>query len=118
MQSQESDTYNYLKYVESQPNNHETLRLLYVAMTRAKKEIHLLGTLNKSNKPNANTLLALLASKFQSQFDETSSSILETDRTPPEAPALVRYAELADYQQLDTSAHEQLDLQLSIELQF
>ena len=118
LQSQESDTYNYLKYVESQQNNHETLRLLYVAMTRAKKEIHLLGTLNKSNKPNANTLLALLASKFQSQFDETSSSILETDRTPPEAPALVRYAELADYQQLDTSAHEQLDLQLSIELQF
>lgn len=118
LQSQESDTYNYLKYVESQQNNHETLRLLYVAMTRAKKAIHLLGTLSKSNKPSANTLLALLASKFQSQFDEVRPTIIEPDHVEKTVPELVRYIELADYQQLEDAAHEQIDFQLSVELQF
>ncbi len=115
---QQSATYEHLKDVESQQNNNETLRLLYVAMTRAKQAIHLLGTVSKSNKASKNTLLALLASKFRSQFDEVRPTITETDQVVKVAPELVRYVALTDYQQLEDCAHECLDFQLSVELQF
>ena len=117
-QSKESATYDYLKHVESQQNKNETLRLLYVAMTRAKQAVHLLGTLNNANKAGKNTLLALLASKFQSQFDQVSPTIIADEQVAKEAPKLVRYTDLPDYQQLEDSASEQIDFQLSAELQF
>ncbi|MBT3745193.1 MAG: DNA helicase UvrD, partial [Candidatus Thioglobus sp.] len=65
-----------------------------------------------------NTLLALLASKFQSQFDQVSPTIIADEQVAKEAPKLVRYTDLPDYQQLEDSASEQIDFQLSAELQF
>jgi len=41
--SDQDRTYNYLKGVEARKTEHETGRLLYVAATRARSELHLLG---------------------------------------------------------------------------
>ena len=118
VQSKDSATYDYLKYVESQQNNNETLRLLYVAMTRAKQSVHLLGTLNKSNKAGKNTLLSLLATKFQHQFDQVTPTTIEADQVLVKAPELLRYKQLPDYQLLEDHAHEKIDFGLSVEVQF
>jgi ATP-dependent helicase/nuclease subunit A len=53
--------YEYLTYLESARTANETRRLLYVAATRARRELHLLGWLERAGKaPPAGSFLQLL----------------------------------------------------------
>jgi len=52
--------YNYLRYEDKRKNHYEEGRLLYVAITRAKKALHLLGCVDK--KPISGSLLEQLSS--------------------------------------------------------
>nr|BAW82256.1 ATP-dependent DNA helicase [Calyptogena pacifica symbiont] len=117
-QLDDSRTYTYLKHVESQQNKFETMRLLYVAMTRAKYEIHLLGTLNQSNQASSNTFLKLLAPIFQHQFDKLTLSTIEDNQLPIRAPELVRYVKPLEYGNLLDESMEEMDFQLGIDLQY
>ncbi len=53
-----SKNYSYLKFIEKQQQGFEDLRILYVAMTRAKSKLHLLGTLKKDNKAKEEMYIA------------------------------------------------------------
>ncbi len=58
--SQSQQTYTYLKNIDKQRASFEYMRTLYVAMTRARHHIYLLGSSNKNNKAAKNTFLELL----------------------------------------------------------
>ena len=55
-----SRLYNFLAEIDNEKDEHEMLRLLYVATTRAKKQLHLLGKTKVTNDemiPESNSLL-------------------------------------------------------------
>jgi ATP-dependent exoDNAse (exonuclease V) beta subunit len=60
------DICKYLAHLEKQKNENETKRLLYVAVTRARRKLHLLGWARRNDKgpepaaPNSGSLLQLL----------------------------------------------------------
>ncbi|SMN15426.1 ATP-dependent DNA helicase pcrA [uncultured Candidatus Thioglobus sp.] len=88
----ESGTYKYLKFIESQQDKFETTRLLYVAMTRAKTNLHLLGAVSQSGKANSRSLLAFLMPFFAHQFkdiDNTPDTVEDS-----EIPLLHRFSQL------------------------
>lgn len=60
--------YTYLQNKEKQNVFNERKRLLYVAMTRAKEQIHLLGSVAEGKTPHSNSLLHLLWQKFGTQW--------------------------------------------------
>lgn len=73
----EDSIYTYLRIQESQKSEYETMRLLYVAATRAKKSLHLLGTVkrdtknhNELSKPTANSFLGMLWPTVKHYFAE------------------------------------------------
>ncbi len=88
----ESKIYAYLKFVESQQNKFETMRLLYVAMTRAKRKLHLMGAVNKSNKAVSTSLLALLMQFYQHKFEDIDDTQDATKNLS--APDLKRFSQL------------------------
>lgn len=60
---------NYIKTVDKQKAGFETARLLYVALTRAKKQLHLLaGTIEEDKNPPPGSFLATLWPVLQEQF--------------------------------------------------
>ena len=66
---EENDPTNvYLREIEKQKARLETARLLYVAVTRAKKTLHLLGHVNDKGKPDGASLLNYLWSAVGDQF--------------------------------------------------
>lgn len=74
-QGQKEDAiYAYLKYVDQQKQHYETARLLYVATTRAKKNLHLLGSAVVSEKdgniksPVRGSLLSQLWPVVEAEF--------------------------------------------------
>jgi ATP-dependent exoDNAse (exonuclease V) beta subunit len=92
----ESDPiYGYLGHLDRQRGRHENLRLLYVAATRARQRLHLLGAVEPAakgglKKPRAGSLLELLwpvvEEEFQAAF--TASPLLpvagaEDQHVPP-----------------------------------
>ncbi len=66
------ELYDYLYKLEQQRNRNETTRLLYVAATRAKQRLHLVGTIAETakneRKPQATSLLAQLWPCVQNEF--------------------------------------------------
>ena len=55
--------YNFLAEIDNEKDDHEMLRLLYVAATRARKQLHLLGKTKVTNNemiPESNSLLESL----------------------------------------------------------
>lgn len=64
--------YDYLHKLEQQRNRNESVRLLYVAATRAKQRLHLVGTIAETakseRKPQATSLLAQLWPCVQDYF--------------------------------------------------
>lgn len=67
--------YHYLREEEKKRANYETIRLLYVAITRAKKNLYLIGTLIKDletekipEKPVSNSLLFSLWQNISQEF--------------------------------------------------
>lgn len=82
--------YDYLWYLEQQKTRYETGRLLYVAMTRAKKSVHLIGTTenhanknnNKINSIEKNSLLSQLTSSFDENWIIPCSSQTQPNTKP------------------------------------
>ena len=74
MDLNESSTYTYLKYIDAQQTKFETMRLLYVAMTRAKRKLHLLGAVNQNNEAVSGSLLSLLMRFYRHKFEQLDLS--------------------------------------------
>ena len=66
----ESKTYLYLQYLQKQQTHFELMRVLYVAMSRAKHKIHLLGGISKTGKAVSGSLLSFLSNYFQKSIDD------------------------------------------------
>jgi ATP-dependent exoDNAse (exonuclease V) beta subunit len=87
---EENQTYKYIKHINKQKADFELMRLLYVAMTRAKKKIVLLSTaeFNKKEqrfKAREKTFLAFLMPFFLEKFAEISvdtDEIIKVIETP------------------------------------
>lgn len=66
-------TYDYLTTLESERDTHEAARVLYVAATRAKRKLHLVGIAHLNNedklKPLANTYLNMLWNAVEPTFE-------------------------------------------------
>ncbi len=79
----ESPVYKFLKRLEQKRQTHEEGRLLYVAATRARKQLHLLATMKTSNKgelinPPENSLLKhlwpVVEARFRQEWSQSSST--------------------------------------------
>ena len=60
--------YQYLHHIDREKDKQETGRLLYVAATRAKKRLHLLGHIAKGGTPQSGSLLSRLWPEVESEF--------------------------------------------------
>lgn len=69
-------TYNFLQSIEKRRRDHENTRLLYVATTRARKDLHLVGHINQSDRtdeleePDVRTRLSKIWSVAKPQFED------------------------------------------------
>lgn len=88
--------YRYLQGQRSDDEKREVDRLLYVALTRAKRHLHLLGTVKEDRsgelKPTANSLLAKLWPVVGTEFeraDPVEAAATGSERRVPVAPRLV-----------------------------
>ena len=74
--------YNYVRYEEKKKADYETARLFYVAATRAKEKLILVGTLKNNKKdevakPQANSLLAKIWNHLPHITDSPLQSLLQ-----------------------------------------
>jgi ATP-dependent exoDNAse (exonuclease V) beta subunit len=72
--------YKWLRKLDAERAGHEASRLLYVAATRAKRRLHLLGAAKlegegEVRKPNSGSLLAKLWPVVQAKFREAAASV-------------------------------------------
>ena len=88
-----SQTYGYLKHIDKKQNHFEMMRLLYVAMSRAKKKIHLLGHVNEDGKAAKNTLLDFILPFFKDTMIMPDGSAVEPTKRDL-SHLLVRYQHL------------------------
>ncbi|HKQ81938.1 MAG TPA: UvrD-helicase domain-containing protein [Steroidobacteraceae bacterium] len=128
-----SDTdpvYRWVELLEQQRSEHERARLLYVAATRAKRDLHLLGTVAVKAKtgavelaaPNRTSMLSMLWQEvrpaFESAFNERSPQAelpIELRRSVPlkrlpldwQAPAPGAAVQLPPITRVDQSGLEQ-----------
>ena len=93
-EKEESKTYLYLKHLQKQQTHFEMMRLLYVAMSRAKEKLYLLGSVTKSGNVASNSFLSLLSQYYQQSIANIKSetSLPYKEPTPPK---MVRYKELS-----------------------
>jgi len=96
-------TYAYLKLIDTRKSDYELGRLLYVAATRAKLELHLLGHTDFEAKdgsielkqPESSSLLKRMWSVAKPEFEEAAVTItpreakLDTERKPQAIQRLV-----------------------------
>lgn len=112
----ENQTYQYLRFIESQQSKFEMMRLLYVATTRAKSQLHLLGAVNAYGNSAKGSFLHLLMPFFSQNFDEI-------DQTPDtkqiiEAPLLKRFIHLATPNNTPQEQGESIECQQNFERLF
>ncbi|CAB5496821.1 UvrD-helicase domain-containing protein [Bathymodiolus thermophilus thioautotrophic gill symbiont] len=112
----ESDTYEYLKFIESQQNKFETMRLLYVAMTRAKTNLHLLGAVSQSDKASSNSLLAFLMPFFTHRFEKIDTT--PDTVTDLKTPLLHRFSQLQASTNKEQTQGESVQYQQNFERLF
>lgn len=88
-----------LRNTEKEKQELEACRLLYVVATRARKRLHLVGNLRRTEDPDRlaprrNTLLSLLwpviGDSFRHAMSETTESQLEAFEEMPSFPPLIR----------------------------
>jgi len=93
-EKEESKTYLYLKHLQKHQTHFEMMRLLYVAMSRAKEKLYLLGSVTKSGNAASNSFLSLLSQYYQQPIANIKSetSLPSKEPTPPK---MVRYKELS-----------------------
>jgi len=68
-ESKENETYLYLQYLNKEQSHFELMRLLYVAMSRAKSKVYLLGGVSKTGKATSGSFLALLSEHYEEELD-------------------------------------------------
>ena len=92
-ESSENETYLYLQYLQKQQSHFELMRLLYVAMSRAKNRVHLFGSVSKNGKAVNGSFLSLLDKYFEIDldFDIEQSG---TSQTEIRAPKILRLKNL------------------------
>ena len=86
--------YDYLKSIDREKRVHENTRLLYVAATRARESLHLLGHAKLDPRgaglrsPDSRTLLAKIWTTVEPEFSESlkDHAVEEEDRVPSVAP--------------------------------
>ena len=77
--------YDYLRSAEAEKRGHESTRLLYVATTRARKNLHLLGHARLDpggvavKAPDARTLLVKIWRTVEMEFSDTLKDRVEED---------------------------------------
>ena len=64
----EIKSYTYLKEINNKQKRFEMMRLLYVAMSRAKKRVHLCGFVNEKHEASKNTLLEFILPFFENSI--------------------------------------------------
>jgi ATP-dependent helicase/nuclease subunit A len=87
--------YNYLLFVEKQKAYYELTRLLYVACTRAKKSLSLLGIIARDEKnttkpPQADSLLYHLWESIQPTLEFTFLNSVKTEKNNITNPRLLK----------------------------
>ncbi len=88
----QNQTYQYLTFIQAQQSKFEAMRLLYVAMTRAKSQLHLLGATNTNNNAVKGSFLHLLMPFFAKKFDHINPT--PNLQAPLTALPLKRFATL------------------------
>ncbi|MFQ5449102.1 MAG: UvrD-helicase domain-containing protein [Nitrospinaceae bacterium] len=63
-----SQVYDFLSGLDREKDDYETLRLLYVAATRARKQLHLFGHIKNGRFPEKNSLLAKLWPQLEEKW--------------------------------------------------
>ncbi len=110
----QDQTYDLIRNFEKQRDELEVARLLYVACTRAERELHMFGEVRGENKaPASSSLLARLLQDDESCFDadvvwhepkqqqtENQPTII-TQRLPPHIQSLTPFAAIQPQQQKD-----------------
>ncbi|MFO7877231.1 MAG: UvrD-helicase domain-containing protein, partial [Desulfovermiculus sp.] len=75
--------YAYIRHLIQSKSRHEDGRLLYVAATRAKKRLHLLGHTNRNEKglrpPASGSLLSALWPAVQEEFEQAAGKLSENE---------------------------------------
>ena len=90
-ESQENETYLYLQYLKKQQSHFELMRLLYVAMSRAKNKVYLLGSISKSGKAAGGSFLSLLGEHYEEDLDlNFDRDLIDQDSRKRSAPKLLR----------------------------
>ncbi|HAE70410.1 MAG TPA: DNA helicase UvrD, partial [Gammaproteobacteria bacterium] len=117
LDTNEGQTYTYLKFIEAQQNKFETMRLLYVAMTRAKQQLHLLGHVNQNHQVAKKSLLALLMPFYQNVFDQIPASQVPAE-TSNQAPPLQRLKQIITPSVKEQESGETLEYQQNFERLF
>ncbi|MGE4594001.1 MAG: UvrD-helicase domain-containing protein [Gammaproteobacteria bacterium] len=114
----ESKTYAYLKHLDKKQNHFEMMRLLYVAMSRAKKKIHLLGHVNEGGEAVKNTLLNFILPFFKNSMDVPAAST-EAASQDAASPQLVRYESPPSIEEFDVKiADESFNLSKNLDLAY
>ncbi len=117
LETREGKTYTYLKFIEAQQNKFETMRLLYVAMTRAKYQLHLLGHANQNNQAVKNSLLTLLMPFYQNTFEQMPAPKEQAEK-PSQAPSLQRIKQVTTPLVSEQEPGETLEYQQNFERLF
>ena len=112
----ENQTYQYLRFIESQQSRFEMMRLLYVAMTRTKSQLHLLGAVNASGNSAKGSFLHLLMPFFAQYFDNIEQT--PDSQQVPEAPLLTRFSHLATPNSKTQEQGESIEYQQNFERLF
>jgi len=98
--SEQDEIYRYLSYENKLKDEYEEIRLLYVAMTRAKKSLHLIGNSNLTEnlelkKPTHRSFLKLLWPHVQTYFIEklahTKTDLLQNETTIKKIQSIKRF---------------------------
>ena len=116
MDLNETSTYAYLKHIDSQQTKFETMRLLYVAMTRAKRNLHLMGAVNQNNETISGSLLSLLMRFYRHRFEGIDQS--EDANHHIDEPDFRRIAKLKTPHLKDQNATEMVDYQQNFDQMF
>ena len=111
----ESQTYLYLQYLKKQQSHFELMRLLYVAMTRAKEKLYLLGSIKKTGKVNSNSMLAFLSHYYEKKIEDLESES-EVIIKESKAPKLSRYKKLTLISKRNISENQSKNNTNNIEL--